>query len=910
MRAVAERLRALAERKGSWLYALGLAALLIAFFWPAATLRGVFYVGDIYRLGYPARQLYAQALRQGRIPLWTPDALLGYPILAEGQTGSFYPPNLLLYRLLPLPVALNLSVLVAFWIAGLGTFAYVRSLGLRREAAFLAGCVFMLGGFLPGHLNHLNMLAGVAWLPLLLWAVERATRRGGPRAWVLVAALFGLQGLAGHPQVSLMSGLVAGAQALAGPLHEGGRGLSLRRQMGQAAACAAALAVGGALALVQWAPTLELTRLSQRGQGLSGEFFTSFSLHPLQWFTMLSPFARGNPYPLTSLETIGYVGVLPLALAALAPLARRDRRVLFWSGVAVLGLLLTMGKWNLAYHLLQYVPLMNMFRAPARYLLWVDLAIAILAAATVDSLLLRCAEAPRRPLGSAGGLAVAGLAGLAVGRSSLDGLVASWRWLPLLWLGAAAALLLGWRLRPAQGWYGLAVGLLLADLAAFNGVYNRTYNELMPPAGFEQAPQVLSFLESDAQGAIYRVYTVEEIAPVLPVMRESLYPNIQLLHGVSSLNGYYPLVPGAQQWLLEHLSPRLLDLVNVRYVLIPQLLPVDEETEFYDTEDPFAPSIVGRSFDLGGLAVAALEVEGYLSHSAELADGTPVAEIVLRSPGGQETVWTLRAGQELAEWARARDDVQPLVRHRVPTVARTWPACSGFPPRQHPGQTYLARHTLTQPVQAQGLAVRPLIPRAYVRLERLRLVDPAGRARLLSSLVGEGDHVLVYRSPEVAIYRNEGAGPRAILVHRARVVASEEEARQVLTQPGFDPRAEVVLVGGEELVGEPSDQDSLRIEAYAPEYVRVRARTQSPAYLVLADSHYPGWVARLDGRPATVRQADVALRAVALPAGEHVVEFAFAPASLRWGLAVSLAGWAAVAAVALARLDGSGHSAV
>lgn len=892
-----------AVRREALLAMAALAVALVVLYWPAASLRGVFYVGDIYRLGYPERAAYARALQAGRVPLWTPDALAGYPIHAEGQAGAYYPLNLLLYRFLPLPAALNYTVLLAFWIAGVGTYAYARRLGLSLASGLLAACGFMLGGFLPGHLNHLNMLTAVAWLPWLLWAVERATASTLP-AWGIVAVLFGVQGLAGHPQVSLMSALLVGLHAIAGPLSRRSAQATCRRRLVQAACCLGALVLGGLLAMVQWAPTYELTQMSQRGQGLDREFFTSFSLHPLQWVTVLWPFVRGNPFPLTSLETIGYVGVLPVVFAALAPLRRRDRLVAFWSAICGSALLLTLGRWNPAYDLLLRVPVLNMFRAPARYLLWFDLSIVVLAGVTAESLLRHTREwrVPSMRLAALAALGLWSIGALWLSRMPVNELVTRWRMLPAAWLLATAGLLALLRWRPSRElWLALVVGLLIADLYAFNGVYNSTYNDVMAPSDFSRPPKVWEFLQDDAgPNKLFRVYTHEGIVPVLPVMRESLYPNIQMLHGVQSLNGYFPLVPGAQRWLLENLNAQLADLLNVRYVLIPQVLPVDEDTEFYDTEDPLAPSIVGRAFDLPLLEVAAVEVEGYLSHSADLVDGTPVGEIALLGAGGEEQVWTLRAGDDLAEWAYGRDDVQKAVRHRLPaTIARTWPARSGFPPRDHAGHTYLSRHALAMPVRATRIEVRPLVPRAYLRVERLRLIDSSGEAHLLSSITREGDHVLVYRSPDVAVYRNESAGPRAFVVHRARVVPDEQEARRLVAAQGFDPYKEAILAEGRELQVAPQPGDRVDIDDYRPEYVRLRATVGSDAYLVLADSWYPGWQAFLDGRPADIARADVVLRAVALPPGEHVVEFRFVPLSWRLGSWVSGVAWVTTAAVLL-----------
>jgi uncharacterized membrane protein YfhO len=64
---------------------------------------------------------------------------------------------------------------------------------------------------------------------------------------------------------------------------------------------------------------------------------------------------------------------------------------------------------------------------------------------------------------------------------------------------------------------------------------------------------------------------------------------------------------------------------------------------------------------------------------------------------------------------------------------------------------------------------------------------------------------------------------------------------------------------------------------------------------VLLDANAPGWTATVTGAPATVLTANVAFRAVALPAGRHLVTFSYAPPAWGAALAVTL-----VAALALA----------
>jgi len=70
--------------------------------------------------------------------------------------------------------------------------------------------------------------------------------------------------------------------------------------------------------------------------------------------------------------------------------------------------------------------------------------------------------------------------------------------------------------------------------------------------------------------------------------------------------------------------------------------------------------------------------------------------------------------------------------------------------------------------------------------------------------------------------------------------------------------------------------------------VTVRVETNQPGWLVLNDTYYPGWRAAVDGQPAEILRANALARAVAVPAGEHRVEFVYDPLSVKIGALVSL----------------------
>lgn len=187
---------------------------------------------------------------------------------------------------------------------------------------------------------------------------------------------------------------------------------------------------------------------------------------------------------------------------------------------------------------------------------------------------------------------------------------------------------------------------------------------------------------------------------------------------------------------------------------------------------------------------------------------------------------------------------------------------------------------------------------AHTRLLRLGAVAHvvALHSRGFEDLAPAGSVDGLFPEP-TRVFRVPDPLPRAYAVGVARV-ADGESAVRALLDPAFDPAREIVIPSAPAARADGTFSGAARIVARETDRVALEAELSGDGYVVLVDAWDPAWQARVDGRPVELLRANVAFRAVAVPAGSHDVEMRYRPATLPWGLAVS--GLAAIAAVGLA----------
>ena len=162
--------------------------------------------------------------------------------------------------------------------------------------------------------------------------------------------------------------------------------------------------------------------------------------------------------------------------------------------------------------------------------------------------------------------------------------------------------------------------------------------------------------------------------------------------------------------------------------------------------------------------------------------------------------------------------------------------------------------------------------------------------------------VLVHSTdPALRIYRNDHALPRARFVGRLEVVPAPRELLERMANGG-DDLADVAFVeetppSGFTGFAANGRGGRARFAIDDPERLVIEVDAPARGFLLLADSFYPGWGAKVNGRATPVLRANYMFRAVEVPRGRSMVELRFFPTHLLLGAVLS--GVAAIVLVGL-----------
>jgi hypothetical protein len=530
-------------------------------------------VGDGYVLNLPLHVLATRALQAGHLPFWNFFSFSGSPLLALGEAGIFYPPDVLFF-VLPATIAYDLIVVFSFVVAGMGTFCLARRLGNDRQASLIAALIFELSGYLIGQVPHQALLASVAWLPFALLGLDLVIERLNVPRLSLAGGSLALSMLAGHAQMFFL--IVAVLVCYAAIMTVAS---TRQTRIRPVRALVLTILVGAGVSAVQLFPMIAVHGATSRSS-VSYATATSYSYSWSHLPLLLFPYLFGNVSPtapftapyralwgFTDLSAYPGMAALVFAAAGLGSL-RTNRRMWAIGGSAVVAFVAAMGGSTPLGHVVLTLPVYGDFRSWARYMVVVDLAIALFAAQGIMHF--RSAEsvarrrALRRTAIALGGIALVALLAHvvpAIHRYDVGGISGAFALiLPLLAAVAAFGVLMGQRDR--RRWAVVLATVLVAGDALFSfGLFAQWQGESLPRSTIDaelssSVPPAFGYPKAEPGGIVRFLYTGSNPASVAE------YPPLTDAKGLMSANGYADFASESYLSAVGNMDPYHADVVT------------------------------------------------------------------------------------------------------------------------------------------------------------------------------------------------------------------------------------------------------------------------------------------------------------------------------------------------------------
>jgi len=183
--------------------------------------------------------------------------------------------------------------------------------------------------------------------------------------------------------------------------------------------------------------------------------------------------------------------------------------------------------------------------------------------------------------------------------------------------------------------------------------------------------------------------------------------------------------------------------------------------------------------------------------------------------------------------------------------------------------------TVATPDQRRFSPLFPSYRSPLADLFGLRFIATGVPIEQIDTALPPGALNFIARTKDAFVYENPRALPRVMFVTGWRVADFA-----ALIRDGGSPEVDftrAVLLERAPDVPSHDGSGTARIIRYANTEVVVEVEAPAPGFLVLNDVWHPWWRASVDGKPAEILKANVLFRAVAVPAGRHMVRFTFHP---------------------------------
>lgn len=576
-----------------WTVAVFFAATTLIFF-HSQIFGNSYFWEDFTEYVYPAQAFAAKYLRMGELPFWNPYTFSGTPFLADVAIGFFYPPNMLQALFVQngkLPVWIAQMVIIAhFMLSQFSMFLLMRSWKVSDTGALISAVSYGFTSYTVCHVFHPMMIAHCAWFPLAwmyfrqaLLSQESLQRR--LRFSLLSGLVLGIMMLSGHPQTTLYLVLLLFFYTVWAFVSEWiGKSPIATKPLHYGIVAALPVLIGAGLFAVQLLHSQEFAAYSERVD-FSIEKASVGALELSQIFTLVVPklfgyaaapqapealsvpfyLANGNTFYYW--ETAFYVGIPALMLGLIGfatTLRSRERENLagLMLFASVFAILFALGTNGFLFELMFKLPLFDRFRIPSRMLVFVVLALTMMAGIGFDEVWKKRNTALR--LKAAGiGLPILLACGLALSAPTDAGNYAStvkgFGLVALIIATVAAVLLL---LLQRGILSSTVVGICLTSLA-FVDLYitgsGFNQNKTHPAEQYERTEAALPpSMKADTMppDSLYRISMRTRGAMLMP-RNQGLYSPVMLFEG------YMPILIG-RRLPFAPTGEQTFDLLNIR----------------------------------------------------------------------------------------------------------------------------------------------------------------------------------------------------------------------------------------------------------------------------------------------------------------------------------------------------------
>ena len=339
---------------------------------PSVFITPEFGRSDISDFNFPVKTILSENLKKNQLPLWNKNMATGYPIYAESQIGTWYLPNLLLFKFLPPWLAFNINFITTFIIAAFGMYFYLLYLKRSISVAFYGGLIFAFSGFFMGHISHLNMIQAASLFPWTVIFVKKYLSKPTIKLLTIGTIVLSQQLFAGHLQITFLTGLYIFLGTFA-ELIDGNYKKWIRENI----LLVFIFFTAFFLSAVQMLPSLELHSLSVRSGTFTYALVVFFSLFPQHLLTIFHPFILGQPINASYIfhfmgsgnifwENNLSVGFATGILVLLSAKFLGDRKVRLLWFMGIIWMLAMFGKYSPLYFIYT-IPPFSLFTTPARF---------------------------------------------------------------------------------------------------------------------------------------------------------------------------------------------------------------------------------------------------------------------------------------------------------------------------------------------------------------------------------------------------------------------------------------------------------------------------------------------------------------------------------------------------------------